>query len=249
MRSADVIVAITNYSLSHTAATREARTAGARVASLPRFLARMFEGPMMADYYQISDESKKMADLLTQAKSAVLTTPIGTELELDLEGRLGGVDDGLIISGTKSLSNLPGGEAYIAPVEGKAEGRVVVTPKGFFRLREEMTFHFKDGLVSAIEGGGSVGDEFRALLELPTPGRQPGRRNLAELGIGTNPKAQFTDTTLEGEKIKGTVHIAIGDNSGIGGVVSADLHQDFILWEPDLLLDGQLVIRRGVWMI
>ncbi len=94
-----------------------------------------------------------------------------------------------------------------------------------------------------------MGDELRALLELPAPGLQTARRTLAELGIGTNPMAQSAKSTLEGEKIKGTVHIAIGDNSGLGGVVMADSHQDFVLWDPDLSLDGRLVIREGKWQV
>jgi leucyl aminopeptidase (aminopeptidase T) len=112
-----------------------------------------------------------------------------------------------------------------------------------------MTFHFKGGSVCGIEGGGEVGKEFRQLLELPIGGRQSARRNLAELGIGTNPKARSVASDLEAEKIKGTVHIAIGDNCHIGGVVTADLHEDFILWEPDLSLDGRLVIKGGEWLV
>ena len=75
------------------------------------------------------------------------------------------------------------------------------------------------------------------------------RRNLAELGIGTNPKAASVESTLEAEKIKGTVHIAIGDNSHIGSSVEADLHEDFVVWAPDLFLDGELVIRSGEWLV
>jgi aminopeptidase len=112
-----------------------------------------------------------------------------------------------------------------------------------------MTIYFSGGLVCDIEGGGKVGEEFRRLLELPAPGRQTARRSLAELGIGTNPKARSVETILEGEKIRGTVHIAIGDNIHMGGLVSADLHQDFVIWEPDLSLDGRMVIRRGKWLV
>lgn len=248
MRASDVIIAITNYSLSHTMARQAASEAGARIASMPGFLPQMFEGPMTADYHRIAEESRNMAELLTEAKTAILTTSAGTELSLDLRGRAGDVDTGLITS-RGTFDNLPAGEAYIAPLEGKAEGRVVVTPRGYAQLEEPMTIHFKAGAVSSIEGGGKVGEEFRRLLELPTPGRQTARRNLAELGIGTNPKARSVESILEAEKIKGTVHIAIGDNAHIGGVVSADLHQDFVLWKPDLFLDGRVVIRGGKWLV
>lgn len=256
MRASDVIIAINTYSLSHTVAAQKACEAGARIASMPGFLAEMFEGPMTADHDRMAEDSKKMADLLTAAKTAVVSAPLGTELTLDLEGRPGDVDTGLITSSggsrstpLSSLGNLPGGEAFIAPVEGKAEGKVIVTPEGYPKLGERMTLYFTAGVVSEIRGGGTVGEDFRQLLELPTPGLQPARRNLAELGVGTNPKARSVKSDLEAEKIMGTVHIAIGDNAHIGGVVHADLHEDFILCEPDLLLDGQVVIRGGKWLV
>ena len=75
------------------------------------------------------------------------------------------------------------------------------------------------------------------------------RRNLAELGIGTNPNARRPDNVLEAEKIKGTVHVAIGDNAHMGGRVEADFHEDFVLPQPDLYLDGILVIEGGEWKI
>jgi leucyl aminopeptidase (aminopeptidase T) len=247
MRAADAIIAITNYSLTHTMAAQKACEAGGRIASMPGFLPEMFQGPMTADYGCIAEESRRMARLLTEAERAVVTTPRGTDLMLSLEGRSGDVDIGLITAGR--IDNLPAGEAFIAPLEGHAEGKVVVTPGGHASLEEQMTLHFHAGQVSEIEGGGEFGQELRRLLELPESSRQTARRNLAELGIGTNPKAGSVESLLEAEKIKGTVHIAIGDNSHMGGVISADLHQDFVLWEPDLSLDGRLVIKGGEWLV
>jgi glutamate dehydrogenase (NAD(P)+) len=56
-------------------------------------------------------------------------------------------------------------------------------------------------------------------------------------------------TTLEAEKILGTVHIAFGDNSTFGGKVKAPFHQDFVLFKPTLVLKGRgwerVVIERG----
>jgi len=247
MAASDVIIAITNRSLTHTIAAQTACDGGSRIASMPGFLASMFGGAMMADYQEIARCSKTLAQLLTSANSAVVATPDGTELVLDLGGRVGDVDVGLITTPGK-FDNLPAGEAFIAPVEGKAEGRVVVTPKRRAGLQVPMTIYFEKGEVCCIEGGDSIGEELRHKLELPAEGRQGARRNLAELGIGTNPKAHSIESLLESEKIKGTVHIAIGDNAHIGGVVHADLHMDFVLWDPDLTLDGEAIIRGGSWV-
>ena len=112
-----------------------------------------------------------------------------------------------------------------------------------------MVITFKRGEVSSIEGESQVSAKLRQILGLePGQKRREKRCNLAELGIGTNPKARRTDITIEAEKIKGTVHIGIGDSSHMGGKVVADYHQDFVVPKPDLYLDGQIVMDRGKWI-
>jgi leucyl aminopeptidase (aminopeptidase T) len=75
-------------------------------------------------------------------------------------------------------------------------------------------------------------------------------RNIAELGIGTNDKAMRPDNILEAEKILGTVHIALGDNSSFGGEVKTSFHQDFVFFEPTVTLIGntgnrELLMKDG----
>ncbi len=251
MRQADVVIAITNHSLSHTDARAEATKAGVRIASMPGFLARMFHpgGPMAVDYHQVAADTERLAELITAAQRAIVRSPAGTDIRFSLAGRSGGVDTGLCTA-KGAWSNLPAGEAYTAPVEGTAEGIIVVQAGWYPNLTEDMTLHFHQGLVVRIEGGGKVGERFKGLLKLESEEEiYKARRNLAELGIGTNPNAKQPDNVLEAEKIKGTVHLAIGDNSHMGGTVTADLHQDFVIPEPDLLLDDKLVIEGGEWRI
>lgn len=247
LRQANVVIAITSYSLSHTTAREEATAAGTRIASMPGFVARMLavDGPMAVDYQRVAAEGRRIADRLTTSQEAVVRTPEGTDIHFSLAGRQGENDHGLYTE-EGTWGNLPAGEAYIAPLEGTAEG-VLVAPAGWYpHLEENMVLRFEDGLVFDVEGGGAVGERFLALLK-PGDDREPyrSRRNLAELGIGTNPNASDPTNVLEAEKIRGTVHLAIGDNSHMGGAVSADLHEDFVLPHPDLLLDGHVFMRGG----
>ncbi|MEM2588830.1 MAG: aminopeptidase [Candidatus Bathyarchaeia archaeon] len=247
MKAADVVVAITTYSLTHTDARVNACKAGARIASMPMFLAEMFYpgGPMAADYREIERETRKIADLLTKANEAKVISPGGTDITLSIKGRNGTVDAG-IFTEKGSFGNLPSGEAFCAPVEGTANGKIVVEPGWYPDLKEKMTLVFKDGYVAEIIGGGAIGDYLRNLLDF-SKNVEPfiSRRNLAELGVGTNPFARRPDNVLEAEKIKGTVHLAIGDNSHIGGKVSSDIHLDFIIPKPTLTLDGKTIIKDG----
>jgi leucyl aminopeptidase (aminopeptidase T) len=61
-------------------------------------------------------------------------------------------------------------------------------------------------------------------------------------------------TPVEFEKILGTIHIAIGDNSTIGGKVAVPLHMDFMFEKPtveitfsdgkttEIMKDGKLLL-------
>jgi len=192
MCQADVVIAITNYSLSHTDAREEATKAGVRIASMPDFLARMFHpgGPMTVDYHQVAADSERLAELISAAQKAVVRSAAGTDIRFSLAGRSGGVDTGLCTA-KGAWSNLPAGEAYAAPVEGTAEGVIVVQSGWHPNLTEDMILHFHQGLVVQIEGGGKVGGRFKKLLKLESEEEIcEGRRNLAELGIGTNPNAK-----------------------------------------------------------
>ena len=148
--------------------------------------------------------------------------------------------------------NLPGGEACIAPVEGTTFGKLVVSADWYSGLEQDMIFFFKEGEVVEIINGGRLGDYFRKLLN---PSSQDlkfrRRRNCAELGIGTNPNARRRDNVLEAEKIKGTIHIAIGDNSYLGGLISSDIHEDFIVDKPDVYIDDTCIIKSGklIWEV
>jgi leucyl aminopeptidase (aminopeptidase T) len=252
MREADVLIALTTYSLSHTNAREEATKAGVRIASMPSFEAQMFEagGPMAVDHQQMAADCQAFADLLTAANEVIVRTSYGTDLRFSLKGRPGQVDTGLYGAEPGMWGNLPGGEAFAVPVEGTGEGQLVVLAGWYPGLSEDMTLRIEKGEVVELVGGGEVGDELRQLVDLGNDDPVcKARRNLAELGIGANPNARKPDNVLEAEKIKGTVHVAIGDNIHMGGQIESDLHEDFVQPQPAVFLDGDLVIAEGEWKI
>jgi leucyl aminopeptidase (aminopeptidase T) len=247
MRSADIAVAITTYSLTHTEARENACKAGVRVASMPLFLIAMFYdgGSMAADYTKVKRESDSLAKTITGAKEIIVKTKGGTDVRFSLVDRKGMSEAGVYIE-KGAWGNLPAGEAYSTPLEGTGNGKLVVEKGWHPHLEENMTIVFKDGSAAEVLRGGKVGDELRNLLRPGTNEEPyPSRRNMAEFGIGTNSNAKRPDNTLESEKIRGTVHIAVGDNAHMGGKVHADLHQDFIQPKPDVWVDGKLIMKDG----
>ena len=70
--------------------------------------------------------------------------------------------------------------------------------------------------------------------------------NIAELGVGLNPKCRMLGIMLEDEGVLGTAHIGIGTNITLGGNIKAPCHYDLLVWRPRIEVDGGLVIEGAV---
>jgi len=242
MANVDIVIAPTTKSLSHTNARRAACAKGVRIATLPGITIDSMKRTLALDYKnKVMGPTVRLARLLTRTSQAHVVTPAGTDITMSLKGREGEADTG-IAHKAGDFTNLPAGEAYIAPVEGTANGKIVVdgSMAGVGLIRRPFTMHVKNGYVVKFEGS----KEADTIRELATRVGKFGS-NIAELGIGTNVKAHIVGNVLEDEKAIGTVHIAIGDNRSMGGRVSVPLHLDAILCKPTLSLDGKVIMRDG----
>lgn len=240
MLASDVVVAPTSKSLSHTEARHAASKRGARIASMPDVTEEMLTRTMGGDFAAIRERSRAVAERLTAGEVVDITTEKGTALRLGIEGRSGLADDG-DLSRPGAFGNLPAGEGFIAPVEGGATGSIVfdgsMWPVG--RLDEPLTVEIVDGYMENATG--PAAQRWREQLE-------PAGRDafaVAELGIGTNDRAQLTGNILEDEKILGTVHVAFGDNHSFGGTLRVASHQDGIVLKPTLTIDGETLLENG----
>lgn len=239
MCAADVVLAPTTFSITHTQARARACEAGARVATMPMITEQMMRGgAMLANYERVRILTLKIAKLLDKASRVEVATPAGTHLILSIEGRRAHRDTG-IYHEPGEWGNLPAGEAFVAPVEGTAEGKIVVDGglAGFSRSKFEIVV--EKGIAIEISG--------TRALELTKKLDEVGRKAywIAEFGLGTNPKARLGGEALEAEKVLGTCHIALGNNFTFGGKIHAGIHLDGILLRPTVRLDGKTIVRDG----
>jgi aminopeptidase len=232
---------VTAFSLSHTQARVEATRKGVRIASMPDITRDTFERTLPVDYANLEAVGRALAARLSAAETCGITAPSGTDVELSLRGREGRSDDGDLRT-RGAFGNLPAGEAYIAPFEQAGEGTIVFDGSiaSWGILEEPIRIRFDDGRAQAIEGGRAA-----EWLVSTLDAGGPNGRTIAELGIGTNPSAEIVGKILEDEKVRGTVHIAFGTNTGIGGANEAAVHIDGLVRDPTLRLDGRVVIRAG----
>lgn len=244
MAGADVLVCPTRFSLSHTQARARATDSGARIATMPGIHPGMFfDGPITADHAEVERRTERLKELLTEANDVRIETGDDAVLTFSIAGRAGRGSTGRFLT-AGAWGNLPSGEAYVAPLEGTANGELVVNASaaGLGVLDEPMRLRIENGLL--VEADGPAGDELLALL-----GDTPASRNVAEFGIGTNEKARITGVILEDEKKVGTIHIAFGDNSTFGGTVQAGVHIDTVILGPEVSLDDTRILSGGELLV
>jgi len=171
---------------------------------------------------------------LENSQDVRITTPMGTDLCLQIGGRPIHQDH----------DGLPRGEVYVAPLEGSAEG-VAVIDRAFIRGQpvEQLKLTFERGQVVHIDAPKA---ESVRLLEELLAASSGDKDRIAELGFGLNPGVtELTGDILLDEKLNGSVHIAIGMNDSFGGQNRSNLHLDLVMLHPSLWLDGRLIRLPG----
>jgi leucyl aminopeptidase (aminopeptidase T) len=241
LAACDVFVAPTLRSLSPTAARKAATDGGARGATMPGATAEMLARVLAGDIDTMIARSRALAALLDTATTAHVSCPRGTDLTLDLSGRAGQADDG-VLDTPGAFGNLPAGEGFAAPRSG--EGTVVAASLAGLGLSDPPArLTVTDGALTAAEGG--LGPELLARLQA----HGPAGVNLAEIGVGTNDAAILTGAMLEDEKILGTVHVAFGASAGIGGTVAVPIHLDVVVLDASLRVGDTPVLDAGRWVL
>lgn len=244
MKKADVIFTPVSYSITHTEAMKQALGSGARSLVMTGFTEnQLISGGIEADFEELKPICKEVADAFKRSARALLTTEKGTQLSMEKEGRPGNAM--YCIVGSGELSPVPTVEANFSPIEGTAAGKIVADASLPYLdigvLEEPIVALVKNGMISDITGG----DQGRKLAEDLESRNDPNVYNVAELGVGFNPKSIMQGIQLEDEGVFGTVHIGIGTNLTLGGNTKAAIHYDLIIWEPTIELDGKIILERG----
>lgn len=178
------------------------------------------------DYHIMGKNADVLIEKMGTASRIAVFSGDSSMLTFSIEGRKWYKDLG--------DGDVPCGEIYIAPVEESAEGDVFI--QQFYlegKLFNDVLLHFSRGkLIECSE------DEIIEFIR-----EFPGDCDIiGEFGIGVNYKIErVIGYAVHDEKIKGTVHIAVGMNEMFGGKNKSPLHLDFIFKPHKILADGKEV--------
>lgn len=240
----DVVIYITTKSLTHTNATNAAQKNGARIASMPGVTDDILNRCISVDYDWMKETTNKLADIMDSAKSIRITTELGTDITFDISERIAfGRNSGLLHE-SGARDNLPAGEAFIAPIEGTANGVYYVdaSQAGIGRVDTPIKITVENGFATDISGGEEA-ENFKKMLDSIN---DKNAFNIAEVGIGTNPKAKITGLVIEDEKVFGTCHVALGKNDSFGGKINVPIHVDGVMNKPSIWIDEKLIMDKGI---
>ncbi len=243
METADVAFTCTSHAITHTRARLRAAEAGTRIGVLRSVTEDMMvEGAMTVDFEMLRRRTEALADIITDAETAHVTSDKGTDVEFSLDGCQSFSLDGYFHE-EYGFATLPPGEAPTHPKEGTANGTIVidVSMDNLGQLDEPIELTLEDGFVVDVNGGADAD-----ALETIFNENDDNGRNLAEFAIGTNPKAKLIGNLAEDKKKAGTIHFAVGDNESLGGTTKSEIHLDGVIKTPTVRLDDTVIVDEGV---
>jgi leucyl aminopeptidase (aminopeptidase T) len=252
MVGSDEVIIITNLEwanrFAHVNAVRETCEANGKIASVE---------PGMGSWDLTVEDIKRATERAQDAMAALegkkqvhVTTPLGTDFYVSIEGR-----PSLEVTPMKRRGQMMGpvplwAEVAFAAVEDFTHGTAVVDGVMLGiglsgQVKEPIRWTLEGGKCVAIEGGEEA-QRLRAAIE--------GVENadiVGEFAFGTSEKAPFGTPSEKGRI--GTVHLALGDNHNAypGGQNHCSLHLDGVFLNATLQIvdDGTHILKDGEWAL
>ena len=221
----------------YTDAKRRACRRGARFLSMAgATLDVLSHGVIEADFRKQKPLVHNIAKKLTEAKEISLRSAAGASVKASLGGRKAVAITGICEKPGES-TGVPDIEAYVAPLEDSVEGVAIVdgSISGLGLVRTPVKLEIRNGIARKITGG----VEARKLRNILSSQNDPKVYQIAEIGIGLNPKAKLRGSIVEDESVLGTTHLALGDNSKFSGTNFAPVHIDLVLRKSSIDVDGE----------
>ncbi|MFB6071770.1 MAG: aminopeptidase [Halobacterium sp.] len=197
------------------------------------------------DWDEQREFQAQLVEILDDASEVRIVSGDHTDLSMSV--------DGMIAENDVDDVNMPGGEAFTAPVPDSVEGTVRFDQPRLWRGEEilDAELTFEDGEVVEY----SARENEDALEEILNT--DEGARRVGELGVGMNRGIdQFTYNMLFDEKMGDTIHLALGsayeenvgeDREHNDSAIHVDMITD-MSEDSFIEVDGRVVQRNGTFV-
>jgi len=223
-----------------------------RHGHMPNINDTLMETGMAADYAAIKENNAKIMDIVTGARHAKVTSPAGTnfEVELNPEWKWANCDGNIK---AESWSNLPDGEVFTCAknVNGTAvvDGILgdYMNPKYGLISSTPVTLEIKDGRVTNVTcENKEIEKDINEYMKI-----DENADRIGEFALGTNLGLDcLVGNLLQDEKFPG-VHIAIGHGypEKTGSDWKSDAHLDAIMTKTTVEIDGKTIMKDGTFTV
>ena len=239
--SADIVIAMNEFSASAPLKNISRKAAHLRIVSMPGVTSDM-EPAMAADYSRMAERGSRLISVVESAAGFEVEfsgagVPKGTRLYLDTRASNWQLDAGICrVAG--DFINFPSGEAFTPLYEAATpEGRSVhgdsqtrgIWPVYSYSDRKVAFLHVDKNRIVRVQG-----DSAEAARIIEDIARDERNANIAELGLGINDSARCAPGVPVLEAEKAGPHIAYGRSDHFGsagslaGKVAASVHRDVV---------------------
>jgi 2,5-dihydroxypyridine 5,6-dioxygenase len=265
MLRSDINVLVATTGMLHSPANLAAMEAGVPALCLDggMTLEMLQSGAITADLVEMATTRHYVAKNVfgEGARICRVTSRYGTDLTYDVTGRIfvpplpdpeRNLYEVARLEGRPESPLLrhlfPGGEFNVPPIEGSANGRLVVdlTMHQLGLLKDPIELEIVDGRVVEINGGVEA---WRLRDYLARYGDENAYMCPAEASVGINRKALVRGVQREDKNIFGSMHFGLGTNIDVGGTIRSTIHMDGVILEPSLYVDDELRIKHGVFQV
>jgi len=239
--SADIVIAMTEHSVSAPLKNIAKRAAHLRVVSMPGVTVDM-EPAMAIDYTRIAERGCRLRSVVQAAAGFEVAfdgagVPRGTKMYMDTRASNWALDAGICrVAG--DFINFPSGELYTPLYEGATpEGQSIygdsqtkgIWPVYSYKDRKVAFLQVDKNRITRVQGDSA--ESSRIIEDIASDERNA---NIAELGLGINDAARCAPGVPVLEAEKAGPHIAYGRSDHFGspsshaGKVAASLHRDIV---------------------
>jgi len=226
----DVIILAASQSWYHTNIRKKAKYEWEkRVAECYGLVKEgLFDGGLVADYDKVTQKGEELSAIFKEEKSLRIVSERGTDFTCSIKDV--GFETGQYQT-PGSGGNLPGGEAFIMPLPGSVNGRIIIDASMdlYGSLYEDVLgIDMESGKVTNVFGSKS------SILQ-KTIQKDHRVAHIAEIAFGTNSWSKLGRSILEDEKKLGTAHVGFGNDTYMGGKNNGP-HYDGIFLNPRVIL-------------
>lgn len=245
-----IFVLTGNHAVLSVVSKDKALAAGARMLEFAHASVDVATETIPIDHEKISRDAERVIEIITKGKEIHITSPRGSDLTFSTYGQVASCGygrTGFAANRAGAYMEIPYGSVHAPPVEDFGDGSLVIdtTTWLFGRISEPFKLVVKGGRLTEVVGEGREATWLRNVLKEPF---QYVNR-LAEFIVGLNPNATHDRYMPEGEKVRGSIGMDVGYESGIADM-QIGKHTDIgSARNPTVTVDGETLIENGRLLI